>query len=211
MDARITRAFLLSAEALPPQEILFSLSRSTPFTYSIQQTPLGRLFVLLAGDLLCGVGFVECHSAEEMLATMVKPWGVKAQQDAERAQPVIKQILAYNYEALPVLMRGTAFQMSVWQALTMTQRGETLSYQALAERAQCPKAVRAVANAVGANRLGYIVPCHRVIRANGQLGGFEWGAACKERLLAAESLPLGAYEGNFSEASVKRTKLGHTD
>ena len=78
---------------------------------------------------------------------------------------------------------GTPFQRKVWQTLMQTQRGETLSYEALALRAGEPKAIRAVASAVAQNRVAMLVPCHRVIHKDGTLGEYHWGKTLKQQLL----------------------------
>lgn len=84
---------------------------------------------------------------------------------------------------------GTPFQKAVWQTLMKIPYGECRSYSDMAEKAGCPKAVRAVANAIGANPLIMLVPCHRVIRKNGQLGGFSEGLIIKKLLLKVEGQP----------------------
>lgn len=88
---------------------------------------------------------------------------------------------------LPLDIRGTAFQEQVWQALRLIPAGETLSYAAVAERIGAPRAVRAVAGACAANVLAVAIPCHRVVRAGGDLSGYRWGVARKRALLAREA------------------------
>jgi len=86
----------------------------------------------------------------------------------------------------PIDIRATAFQWRVWQALQHIPRGETRSYSDIADAIGAPHAVRAVANACGRNRLAVVVPCHRVIREDGSLGGYRWGIDRKRTLLARE-------------------------
>ncbi len=88
--------------------------------------------------------------------------------------------------SLPLQFNGTPFQKKVWTTLEKIPYGETRSYEWVAEKIGKPKAVRAVGNAVGANPLPIIIPCHRVIRKNGELGGYGYGAAVKEKLLKIE-------------------------
>lgn len=88
---------------------------------------------------------------------------------------------------LPLDIRGTAFQLRVWQALRDIPLGTTLSYRDVAEKMGQPGAVRAVAGACAANRLAVIVPCHRVIRTDGALSGYRWGIARKRQLLESEA------------------------
>ncbi len=92
-----------------------------------------------------------------------------------------------SYAPLPPIdIRATAFQWRVWQALQHIPRGETRSYSDIATTIGEPRAIRAVANACGRNRLAVVVPCHRVIREDGSLGGYRWGIERKRTLLARE-------------------------
>ena len=86
-----------------------------------------------------------------------------------------------------ILLQGTPFQLEVWLALSKIPWGSTTTYQDLACAIGRPRAWRAVANAVANNKIAYFIPCHRVIRKNGQLGGYKWGIARKASLLASES------------------------
>jgi AraC family transcriptional regulator of adaptative response/methylated-DNA-[protein]-cysteine methyltransferase len=88
--------------------------------------------------------------------------------------------------ALPLDVRGTAFQEAVWQALRRVPPGETVSYAALAAMAGHPKATRATGSACGANPVAILVPCHRARRGDGSAGGYAWGLPRKAALLARE-------------------------
>jgi AraC family transcriptional regulator of adaptative response/methylated-DNA-[protein]-cysteine methyltransferase len=88
--------------------------------------------------------------------------------------------------SLPLDTRGTAFQERVWQALREIPPGTTASYAEIAERIGLPRAVRAVAQACGKNRLAVAIPCHRVVRRDGQLSGYRWGVERKRDLLERE-------------------------
>ncbi|VVP78193.1 bifunctional DNA-binding transcriptional regulator/O6-methylguanine-DNA methyltransferase Ada [Pseudomonas fluorescens] len=89
---------------------------------------------------------------------------------------------------LPLDVRGTAFQERVWQALREIPVGSTASYAEIARRIGAPKAVRAVAQACGANSLAVAIPCHRVVRSDGNLSGYRWGVERKRQLLEREGL-----------------------
>lgn len=89
---------------------------------------------------------------------------------------------------LPLDLRGTSFQLAVWGQLQQIRAGEVISYADLARRVGRPKAFRAVAQACGANPVGVLVPCHRVIAADGGLGGFGFGLARKRELLRREGV-----------------------
>ncbi|WP_349408468.1 methylated-DNA--[protein]-cysteine S-methyltransferase [Pseudalkalibacillus sp. SCS-8] len=112
-------------------------------------------------------------------------------EDQSRLLPYIQELEEYcNGErtafTLPIDMRGTSFQTSVWKALQEIPFGVTKSYSDIAERIDNPKAVRAVGTANGANPIPIIVPCHRVIGKSKALTGFRGGLKAKERLLTLE-------------------------
>ena len=91
---------------------------------------------------------------------------------------------------LPLDIRGTAFQKRVWQALCKIPPGRTVTYAELARQIGQPTAARAVASACAANKLGVVIPCHRVVRANGGLSGYRWGVERKRELLRREAAAL---------------------
>lgn len=93
--------------------------------------------------------------------------------------------LLFNF---PLDIRGTLFQQQVWRALQAIKPGETLSYSQLAERIGAPKAVRAVASACARNVLAVAIPCHRIVRNNGDLSGYRWGVERKQKLLEMENV-----------------------
>jgi AraC family transcriptional regulator, regulatory protein of adaptative response / methylated-DNA-[protein]-cysteine methyltransferase len=90
---------------------------------------------------------------------------------------------------LPLDIRGTAFQQRVWKALSQIPSGRTMTYLQIANSIGAPNAVRAVAQACGANRLAVAIPCHRVVRTDGTVSGYRWGVERKRKLLALEARP----------------------
>ena len=97
--------------------------------------------------------------------------------------------LGWN-DDVPLMLDGTPFQIQVWKLLLTVPRGETWTYQELANHLGRPSATRAVANACGANKIAYFIPCHRIIRSDGGLGGYRWGIELKQRLLDVEKSQL---------------------
>jgi AraC family transcriptional regulator of adaptative response/methylated-DNA-[protein]-cysteine methyltransferase len=91
-------------------------------------------------------------------------------------------------EPLRLYVAGTNFQLRVWRALLELGHDDTTSYGELAARIRAPRAARAVGTAVGANPVAWLIPCHRVLRENGALGGYRWGVDRKRAILAWESL-----------------------
>ena len=88
---------------------------------------------------------------------------------------------------MPLDVEGTAFQWAVWKALLRIPRGQTRSYGELAEQLGRPSASRAVARACASNPVAIVIPCHRVVRAGGEPGGYRWGVGRKKQLLAREA------------------------
>jgi AraC family transcriptional regulator of adaptative response/methylated-DNA-[protein]-cysteine methyltransferase len=106
----------------------------------------------------------------------------------------VKSLLAgMNITAdMPLDIQGTAFQQRVWNALRQIPLGQTRSYTEIARSIGQPKAVRAVANACASNPVALVVPCHRVVQANGKLAGYRWGVERKAALLRKEAQPENA-------------------
>ena len=98
----------------------------------------------------------------------------------------VADLFAGKRGSVPMELIGTAFQQRVWESLMKIPRGETRSYAELADSIGQPRAARAVARACAQNRLAVVVPCHRIIRGDGSLGGYRWGLPRKEMLLASE-------------------------
>lgn len=98
----------------------------------------------------------------------------------------VAERLAGGDIGVPVDLMGTAFQKRVWDALMKIPAGQTRSYAQLAEALGSPKAARAVASACASNRIAVVVPCHRIIRGDGSLGGYRWGLPLKQTLLERE-------------------------
>ena len=159
--------------------------------YATAATPLGRLLVGATDRGVCAVslgdddaGLVDALRAEYPRASL-EPAG-------EGARPPVAEIArAVAADAdlgrLPLDLRGTAFQLRVWNALRAIPRGETRSYAEVAAAIGRPRASRAVAAACAANHVALAVPCHRVVRSGGAPGGYRWGAERKRALLEGEA------------------------
>ncbi len=156
-------------------------------------TPLGEVLVGVTERGVCHLAFVD--DPDEALADLHERWpGAELVEDPEATRVVVDRVVdrAAADAPLPVLLSGTNLQVQVWQALLHLPEGRTTSYGALARAIGRPEAVRAVAGAVGANRLAVLVPCHRVLRSTGALSGYRWGPERKRRLLALEQARASA-------------------
>ncbi len=149
---------------------------------------LGRLLVAAAGRGVCAVALGADDAALERDLRAEFPRAEVARDDAG-VRPSVRAVvrrLEGAPSALRVDLRGTAFQLRVWEALRAIPYGETRSYGEVAAVIGEPGASRAVAQACGANRVALLVPCHRVVRGDGGLGGYRWGLARKRQLLDQE-------------------------
>jgi AraC family transcriptional regulator of adaptative response/methylated-DNA-[protein]-cysteine methyltransferase len=155
-------------------------------------SPVGRILVAATGRGLC---FVEMGASDASLVAALRrefPRASIASRPRRGLAPLVDAALAVAEArkvptALPIDIRGTAFQWRVWQALTAIPRGETRTYAEIARAIGRPTALRAVARACAANPLALVVPCHRVVRADGAHGGYRWGGDVKSALLDRET------------------------
>ncbi|MGN2252871.1 methylated-DNA--[protein]-cysteine S-methyltransferase [Frateuria sp. GZRe12] len=164
--------------------------------YTTTGTPLGRLLVATTTRGICAVNLGDDDAALESALAGEFPHATRERVDAGREEwldAVIARIaseLGWSDAAAPAMppldIAATAFQWRVWDALTRIPAGQTRSYRALATELGDANAARAIGNACGNNRLALIVPCHRVVREDGSLGGWRWGVERKRELLARE-------------------------
>src|SRR6266853_545045 len=160
--------------------------------YAIAKSSLGRVLV---GATERGVSAVYLGDADAKLVEELREEYPKAEITAagdsfERWVKEIVQRVEGNPPRLelPLDVQGTAFQRRVWQELQRIPRGATRTYMQVAQALGQPKAVRAVARACATNPVSIVVPCHRVIRGDGNLAGYRWGLSRKEQLLSAERM-----------------------
>jgi AraC family transcriptional regulator of adaptative response/methylated-DNA-[protein]-cysteine methyltransferase len=154
-------------------------------SYGFSATPFGECCIAFSNDGICALTFPESReSAYSDLDNRFPDVDFKLSED--KADRLVRQI--FENGSKPVLnLIGTEFQLSIWDALQQVPAGRTTTYAQIAEVIGRPKAVRAVGTAIGANPIAYLIPCHRVIRTDGTLGGFRWGLECKKKMLAYEA------------------------
>ena len=151
----------------------------------------GTMYIVASEDGLVYIGTPNAPF-EEVEIWAKKPFkGYRFEENKDKLQQYVKQLSAYfNKELtefdLPIHVKGTPFQLVVWDALKELPFGTTTTYSDIAHRIGNPKAVRAVGSAIGANPILAIIPCHRVIGKDGKLTGFRSGLAMKEFLLELE-------------------------
>jgi AraC family transcriptional regulator of adaptative response/methylated-DNA-[protein]-cysteine methyltransferase len=158
--------------------------------FTVSESPLGRLLVAVTDRGVCRIALGDADAALEDRLHAEFPAAV-IERDDDGLAPVLDDVLqridgVEPAAMLPVDVRGTAFQQRVWQELRRIPRGETRSYREVADAVGAPGAARAVGSACGKNPVGILVPCHRVIAADGGLGGYAWGLDVKRALLDHE-------------------------
>lgn len=158
--------------------------------YTAVPTTLGLLLVAVTARGVCSVslGDDEPWLVERLRGEYLGAELVRATDARDR---IVDAVVAYvegraTDTELPLDVRATSFQWQVWRALQRIPEGATRSYQAIATELGRPTAARAVARACASNRVAVLIPCHRVVRSDGELGGYRWGIARKAALLARE-------------------------
>lgn len=184
---------MISCEAMTPGEIK-SGGLGVALNYGTASTPFGTGLFGWTDRGLCYLAFLD-EDLEDRLQELFGQWpNANIAEDNQHAAFLAGQIFPATPQPgkLHLLLRGTNFQIKVWEALLNTQQGQFLSYSQLAGIAGSPKAQRAIGSAVAANNIGYLIPCHRVIRESGESGNYRWGAERKQA--------MHIWENSFGEA-----------
>jgi AraC family transcriptional regulator, regulatory protein of adaptative response / methylated-DNA-[protein]-cysteine methyltransferase len=170
-------------EAVTPGEYK-SRGRQLQIDYGVHSTPLGPMFVAVTPRGVCRAGFVDFSSVEDSLDDLHNAWPLSAiRENLPATRYVIDAFFdsdnASGEGPLSLHVAGTNFQIAVWRALLKIPPAALATYGQIAEAVGAPKAARAVGNAIGANPVALLIPCHRVIQRSGALGGYRWGPTRK--------------------------------
>ncbi len=169
-------------------------------TYGVFESPFGSYVLGVINDKIAVLQFLTGDEADlparpRQIATAAWPEATLL-HDQLAVQPFADPIFPIASESsqpqlpqrrLPVLMRGSAFQLKVWEALLKIPEGRLVSYDQIAVAIGQPTASRAVGTAIGSNPVGYLIPCHRVIKKTGLFGGYRWGTGRKQAILGWEA------------------------
>jgi AraC family transcriptional regulator of adaptative response/methylated-DNA-[protein]-cysteine methyltransferase len=156
--------------------------------YGVHPTPFGPALIARSARGVCRLHFMQ--AGEDAAAMLRIDWPrATLRDDPATTVPVIAAMFrnAQPDAPLTLWLKGSNFQFQVWRALLAIPSGGLTTYRTLAERIGQPDAARAVGNAIAANPIACLIPCHRVIRANGTSGGYRWGAVRKAAIQAWES------------------------
>jgi AraC family transcriptional regulator of adaptative response/methylated-DNA-[protein]-cysteine methyltransferase len=182
----------VNIEAVTPGEYK-RLGKGLVIGYGFHSTPFGECLIASTSRGICFLGFVEDEIGREAgMKSLQETWpDALLQESPQTASSEVKRIFSptphAGEEPIKLLLHGTNFQLKVWQALLRIPRGVVTSYGALTDAVERPGASRAVGNAVGKNPIAYLIPCHRVLRASGDIGGYRWGTPRKRAILALEA------------------------
>ena len=179
----------VNTEAMSPGEYK-SRGEGVTIRYGIHLTPFGKCLIGLTERGICYLGFVQ-GSEGEAIDNLVNDWTeAKMIEDYRSTASLVGPIfdLRFNTRIKPLTLhlRGTNFQLKVWEALLQIPAGSVSTYEGIASRIGNPNALRAVGTAVGHNPIAVLIPCHRVIRKAGEFGKYRYGALRKKALLARE-------------------------
>jgi len=181
----------VSFEAMTPGEAKNG-GASLTINYSVLDTPFGAAVAMTTPKGICGLEFIELH--EDPRARAQQRW--PGAHLVKGFEPDLAERLFAPTPQSPIRLhlKGTNFQIQVWQALMSIAPGRLTTYKRIAERVCSAKAARAVGGAVGANPVAVLIPCHRVIKESGAVEGYRWGSERKRALIAWEGAHEHAHE-----------------
>jgi len=179
-------------DAVTPGEYK-NLGKSLLIEYGFHSTPFGECLIATTQRGICFLSFVEDEVTRESTLNILRNTWQNALLRERPSMTILKVNRIFSsstfaeHGPIKVLLQGTNFQLKVWEALLSIPRGAVTSYKALSGAIGHPGASRAVGNAVGDNPVAYLIPCHRVLRASGEIGGYRWGTPRKRAILALEA------------------------
>ena len=152
-------------------------------------SPFGDCHIATTDKGICWLAFSQPVSREESLQQLMQEWpNAQLQRDDSAHKELVASLFTAAHARQPLYLhiKGSNFQLRVWEALLKIPAGELASYQDIARLVDAPTAARAVGSAIGRNPVSWLIPCHRVIRASGVVGMYRWGRERKQSLLAWE-------------------------
>jgi AraC family transcriptional regulator of adaptative response/methylated-DNA-[protein]-cysteine methyltransferase len=185
---------MVSTEAMTPGEVK-SKGAGLRIEYGVHDSPFGRCLLASTERGVCKLAFFDRENERDALLDELHAHWANASisEDGAKTRSLRDRIFGADLgsgEPLHVLLRGTNFQIKVWEALLTVPRGSLVDYGTLAEQLHSRQAARAVGTAVAQNDIAFLIPCHRVIRNTGVFGRYRWGEARKKALVAWESAQI---------------------
>lgn len=177
----------VTTEAVTPGEYK-SQGMGLNIHYGIHLTPFGKCLIATTERGICHLSFVDKNEGKA-IDNLVEHWSQASMiEDYKSTASLVTRIFSDSQPDSPLQLhlRGTNFQIKVWEALMNIPTGAVTTYEHIATQIGNPRAVRAVGSAVGDNPIAYLIPCHRVIRKSGEFGNYMWGSARKKAILVKE-------------------------
>lgn len=166
----------------------FSQTKEIQLYYSFIQSPFGEVLVASTYKGICLIWFAD--NRNEAIAALSKRFpGISIEEKAKDLHQAILHFFQPDdskWPKLHVQVQGSPFQLKVWKALLQIPFGQMTNYKNIADQIEQPNASRAVGTAIGKNPIAYVIPCHRVVQTNGQLGGYMWGINRKSAIIKWE-------------------------
>jgi AraC family transcriptional regulator of adaptative response/methylated-DNA-[protein]-cysteine methyltransferase len=163
------------------------MGENLDITYGFGFSTFGKTMIASTKKGICSLEFYE-DSFDEVFNRLKSSWkSAKFVHDDKKAQELLDKIFIEK-QKINLFVKGTNFQINVWKAILNIPKGEILTYTDVSIKLGKPKAVRAVASAIGANHVGFLIPCHRVISKSAAIGGYRWGIWRKKFILAYEQI-----------------------
>jgi AraC family transcriptional regulator of adaptative response/methylated-DNA-[protein]-cysteine methyltransferase len=174
-------------EAVTPQEFK-SKGEGTSIQYGVHDTLFGECLVAATEKGICALHFVEENNANQLIKDLHAHWeNANITENLSSTKQFVDKIFSPGKkEPLKLFVKGTSFQIKVWEALLKIPFGALTTYQSIAKAIDNPAAIRAVGTAVGANPIAFLIPCHRVIRQEAIIGQYRWGTTRKKALIGWE-------------------------
>ncbi len=195
----------VNIEAMTPGEFK-AQGAGLRISYGFHPSPFGECLLAVTERGICGLGFVDAGGRVQILRDFQSRWPeAHWEENARLTLSYISRIFGgekgNRNRPITLVLHGTNFQIKVWEALLRIPMGSVIPYEDLATRVCSARAARAVGGAVGKNPIAFLIPCHRVIRKAGGIGGYHWGAARKKAMLAWEAARTGTLQDVRKNAS----------
>jgi AraC family transcriptional regulator of adaptative response/methylated-DNA-[protein]-cysteine methyltransferase len=194
----ITNHSLIDIESISPNEYQ---SKDLKIAYSFSNTPFGETLIASTVKGVCYLAFSDNKELTLGRLKRMFPYATYTNRIDEHHQ----QILPFfgddwkNLKPIILHLKGTEFQLKVWNILLQIPPAGLTTYGEIALRMKNPKAARAIGTAVGSNPVAFLIPCHRVIRSDGALGGYHWGLPCKINMINWEKERFNLYNTKADE------------
>jgi AraC family transcriptional regulator of adaptative response/methylated-DNA-[protein]-cysteine methyltransferase len=184
----------VTSEAMTPGDIR-RRGEGLTIGYGFHATPFGEALVMATDRGVAGIAFVDedaGQTREESLADLTRRWPAAdfahaPDETGRHARRIFSTTQWSAEQPIKVVLIGTDFEVRVWQTLLRIPMGRAVTYADIARHLGNPTATRAVGSAVGRNPISFVVPCHRVLRSDGGLGGYHWGLTRKRALIGWET------------------------